>query len=196
MNYPDQKGISTFWGISIILMEVTIVVFVFYILYFFWIENPTPTSNILIMRAFKDRALTIPKAVDTTGWLTYTTSTYGFSLKYPTGYKILEDEIVYGSYEGKVFSLNEQGQESFSLRFFPVEGDESVSSAFERLTTINPSILQSFEEKVGGQAAIVYRRAPDQTPRDYIYFIGNGYVFESAFDVLAAQIFSTFKFID
>jgi len=196
MNIKEQRGVSTFWGISFILMEVTVVVFVFYILYFFWIENPTPTANIYIIKTFKGGTVTIPKDVETTGWLVYSNSSYGFSLKYPTDYKISEDEIVYGLYEGRVFSLSQQDQENFSLRFFPAEGNESVKSAFERLTTINPSVRQSFQEEVGGREAIVYRRAPGQTPSDYIYFIGNGYVFESAFDEFSAQILATFKFID
>lgn len=196
MNFHNQKGVSTFWGISIILIEAIIVFFIFYILYFFWIENPTPTSNILIMKAFKEKTLTIPKAVDTTSWLTYSSSLYGLSLKYPAGYSISEDEIAYGQYEGSIISLTEQNQESFSLRFFSLRGDETIAIALERLTSVDPSIYQHFSEEVADKEAIVYRRAPNQTPRDYIYFIGNNYLFESAFDELSVQILATFQFID
>jgi len=196
MNTKDQKGISTFWGISIILIEAVVVFFVFFVLYFFWIENPTPTSRIFLVRALGKKEVSIPKQVDTAEWLTYSSNAYRFSLRYPFGYNFADDEIIYGSYPGREFSLSREGASGFSLRFFPVETEETVAEAFQRLSGVDPSIFQSFNEKVAGSEAIVYRRDLGQTPSDYIYFIGSGYLFESPFDEFSAQILVNFIFID
>ena len=79
----DKQGITTFWGISIILIEAVVVFFIFYILYFFWIENPTPTSNILIVRAVSRNVVKIPIKVDTADWLTFEDKTNSFEFKSP-----------------------------------------------------------------------------------------------------------------
>lgn len=195
MELKNQKGITTFWGISIILMESVIVLFIFYILYFFWIENPTPTSNILIIRAFTKKAVTIPKSVDTADWLKYINSSYGFSIQYPADYQVAEDEIIYGNYDGKIISLTKGDIDDFSVRIFKVKEEESVADSFERLTGVSPAIYQSFSEKVDDHEAVVYRQQPGEASGDRIYFVGNNYLFESAFDQFSIQILATFRFL-
>jgi len=196
MDFKNQKGVTTFWGISIILIEAVVVFFVFMILYFFWIENPTPTSRIFFIRAFSKKTIEIPKSVNTDGWILYSTSKYGFSLQYPEGYKISEDVIEYGTYDGLEFNLKKDDAATFSMRIFSLEQSEIVTTTFLRLTGVNPLIYQNFVEEVGGSEAIVLRMAPGQPSSDFIYFTGNNYFFESGFDELSAQILSTFKFID
>jgi len=195
MKLKNQQGITTFWGIFIILMESVIVVFIFYILYFFWIENPTPTSNILIIRTFTKKAVTIPKSVDTADWLKYINNSYGFSIQYPSDYQATEDEIIYGDYDGKIISLTKGDIDDFSVRIFKIKEEESVADSFERLTGVSPSIYQSFSEKVDDHDAIVYRQEPGDAAGDRIYFMGNNYLFESAFDQFSIQILATFEFL-
>lgn len=194
MKLKNQQGITTFWGISIILIESVIVFFIFYILYFFWIENPTPTSNILIVRAVTKRGITIPKTVNSASWLKYTNSNHGISLKYPIGYVVSDDSIAYGDYEGKVINFEKDGAGDFSIRFFTVADEESIDEAFERLTGVNPSIYQSFTEEVDDHDAVVYRQQPGETTGDRIYFIGNSNFFELEFNETTAQILTTFQF--
>ena len=195
MKLKNQQGITTFWGISIILMESVVVLFIFYILYFFWIENPTPTSNILIIRTFTKKGVTIPKSVDTADWLKYINNSYNFSIQYPADYQIAEGEITYGNYDGKIISLTKGDVDNFSVRIFKVREEESVADTFERLTGVSSSIYQSFSEKVDDHRAIVYRQKPGDASGDRIYFMGNNYLFESAFDQFSIQILATFKFI-
>ncbi len=192
----NQKGISTFWGISLVVIEAMVVFFVFYLLYFFWIENPTPTSNILIVRAFqKESTLEIPTSVNTEGWQYYIDEERGFSFRYPDGYTSATDEIVYNTYAGSMVSLRKENRDAFSLRFFSVNGEEDVDQAFERITGIRPVVFQSFQEEVSDTKAVVYRQAPGEPVKDRIYFIANGYFFESAFDELSTLILATFKFL-
>lgn len=196
MIFRDQKGITTFWGISIILMESVVVLFVFYILYFFWIENPTPTSNILIVKVFNDQSLSIPKDVDTTGWQIYKNESYGFTLMYPAGYSVSGDEILYNDYQGSLVSLDQAGAPNFSLRLFPIQDNESISLAYERLSNIDASIYQSFNIKIDGTEAVVYRMAPGEEDKDTAYFISNDYLFEVAYNADTVPILSTFKFME
>lgn len=195
MSFKNQQGVTTFWGISIILIESVVVFFIFYILYFFWIENPTPTSNILIIRAFAKRAVVIPKSVDTADWLEYINNSYNFSIQYPADYQVTEDEIIYGNYDGKIISLTKENTNDFSMRIFKVKEEEAVADSFERLTGVSPSIYQSFSEKVNGHQAVVYRQKPGDSSGDQIYFVGNNYLFESAFDEFSIQILATFRFL-
>jgi len=195
MNMRNQQGISTFWGVSIILMEAVAVFFVFYFLYFFWIENPTPTEYIAVIRPFNRTAVQLPVSAETSTWLKYQNVTFGFSLQYPADYKISEDEIIYGDNTGHIFSLTRQGQETFWLRIFPAQADESITEAYKRLTNVNPSTYQLFPRKIGGVEAIAYRVAPGRKPQDHLVFIGNRYFFEAPLDNNTAPILSTFKFI-
>ena len=195
MSIKDQRGITTFWGISIILMEAVVVFFVFYTLYFFWIENPTPTSNILIMKVFKPgSSIDIPDEVDTDGWLSYQNNSYNFSLKYPTGYDISEDSLMYGEYEGKSISFNKPSEDSFGIRIFKVMEEEKIADTYERLTGVDPSIYQHVVMEVAGIEAAMYRTAPGDLVQDKIYFVNDGSLFEVSYHDFAAQILSTFKF--
>ena len=201
MSLYYRRSISTFWGISILLMESVVVVFVFYILYFFWIENPTPTSNILIVRTVRGNVLTIPKQVDTTGWIPYTSSDDHFSLMYPSDYQMNKDVIVYGEYPGSVFELSKDGTQVFSLRIFPLVEeelgkDDVLADVFTRLTSIDPDIFQAYEEDVADSKATVYRQIPGETPQDYIYFLSSNRFFESVFDDVSAKILATLQFIE
>ncbi|MCH7492486.1 hypothetical protein IID19_02725 [Patescibacteria group bacterium] len=201
MSSYYKRSISTFWGISILLMESVVVVFVFYILYFFWIENPTPTSNILIVRTVRGNVLTIPKQVDTTGWIPYTSNDENFSLMYPADYQMSKDIIVYGEYAGNVLELTKDGTQIFSLRIFPLIGeevgqDDVLADVFERLTSIDPGIFQAYEEDVADTKATVYRQVPGETPQDYIYFLSSSSFFETVFDNVSADILATFNFIE
>ena len=195
MNVKNQQGVSTFWGVSIILIEAAAVFFVFYFLYFFWIENPLPTEYISVVGPFDRSAVKLPISVQTSGWLKYQNVTFGFSLQYPADYKISEDEIVYGNNAGHIFGLSRQGQETFWLRIFSSQNDDSIAAAYERLTGINPSTYQSFSRKIGGIEAMAYRIAPGNKPQDHLVFIGNKYFFEAPLDNNTAPILSTFKFI-
>jgi hypothetical protein len=200
MSFFSQRGISTFWGISIILMEAVVVFFVFYILYFFWIENPTPTSNILIIRAFRGNVISIPASVDTTGWNTYTSVTDDITFKYPAAFGQVVDDIAYGTYEGTVVDLSDSNKAPvFTLKAFSLLPEErgngaSIGEVFTRLTELNPNIYQSYTEEIGSQPAIVYRQIPGDTPQDYIYFMNGTHFFESVFDRTAASILSTVEF--
>lgn len=199
MSSYYRRSISTFWGISILLMESVVVVFVFYILYFFWIENPTPTSNILIVRTVRGNVLTIPKQVDTTGWIPYTSNDDNFSLMYPADYQMNKDVIIYGEYTGNVFELSKDGTQIFSLRIFPLVGeeigqDDVLAEVFTRLTSINPEIFQAYDEDVAEVKATVYRQVPGDPPQDFIYFLSSSSFFETVFDNVSADILATFQF--
>ncbi len=198
MGFLRQRGISTFWGISIILMEVTVVLFVFYILYFFWIENPTPTSNILIIRTFRSDVVRIPGSVDTTGWVPFSSDDLGISFYYPSTYSLNEDSIAYGTSEGQLIELTFDGERQFSLSAFTLLPSEienaRIDKVFTRLTGINPSVYQSYEEKVNGHPAVVYRQVPGDQPQDHIYFMNDSYFFESVFNTTSAPILSTVRF--
>jgi len=196
MKLRNQQGITTFWGISIIIIESIVVFFIFYILYFFWIENPMPTSKILIIRAFSKKEITIPKQVETTGWFKYSSQVYGFTFQYPEGYQIAEDTITYGDSSGQMIDLEKDGDSFFSLRIFKIQAEETMAEAFERLTGVNPTIYQSFTEKVDNREAIVYRQQPGEAAGDHIYFINDNYLYESAFDAFSSQILATFQFTD
>lgn len=170
--------------------------FVFYVLYFFWIENPTPTSNILLVRVFRDDAINIPEQVDTTGWLQYTNSSLGFSMQYPAGYRVTEEQIVYGEYEGKLLDFQQTGAQTLSLRAFPAVDNETIAQAYERLTGVSPDVYQSFTEEVADTDALVYRLTPGINTNDSIYFIGNSYLFEMPYNQTAAKVLATFNFIE
>ncbi|MFH1207871.1 MAG: hypothetical protein V1668_04755 [Patescibacteria group bacterium] len=195
IDTKDQRGITTFWGISIILMVVTVVVFVFYILYFFWIENPVPTSEIFIIRAVKHQSVSIPSSVNATGWQAFENGSYRISFKYPGTLTVHEDEITYGTTAGNMLSLLQDTVEEFNLRIFPVKADETVAIAFERITGIDPSAYQSFTEKLGGEEAAVYRQQPGTSQNDRIYFIHAGYIFEAPYNASTVNILSTFKLL-
>lgn len=195
MNMKHEQGISTFRGISIILMEVVVVVFVFYFLYYFWIENPVPTDNILVVRTFHNTAVTIPSTVDISGWLEYTSDTYGFSLHYPVGYQVAEDKITYGSSDGHIISLVKNDAEAFWLHIFPRQDAETIAQVFQRLTTVDPTVYQSFNQRVSGAEAVAYRLTPGQVTQDHVYFIGNNYFFESPLNAFSAPILGTLTFV-
>ncbi len=199
MSFFTQRGISTFWGISIILMEVTVVLFVFYILYFFWIENPTPTSNILIIRTFRHNVVEIPRDLDTSTWRTYRSEPLGITFQYPPTYELTVDDIVYGTYEGALVELDDTGV-AFTLRAFPILTEDGknpeINDVFRRLTSINPSVYQSYDEKVGGRPAVVYRQVPGDPPQDHIYYMNDTYFFESVFNSTSAPILGTVQYIE
>lgn len=190
----NQQGVTkirTFWGISIILIECTIVIFVFYFLYFFWIENPTPTSNILIVRAITKRSVVIPETVDTTGWLIYSNSDYGFSIKYPSDYKINEEEIFYGDNSGQLINFQMANNPQFYLRIFESLPKETINEAYKRLTGILPTTYQSFSQTVDDKEAMVFRIIPGDVTGDKIFFIGNGYFFEAPFTSSTVNLLAT-----
>jgi len=195
MKIRDQRGVTTFWGISIILMVVTVVVFVFYILYFFWIENPVPTSQILIVRAVQHKAVSIPSNAAAADWLTYENPAYHVSFQYPDQYQVSEDDIYYDTNAGHLITLRDGTAEQFNLRIFAVGSDEDIASALKRLTNIDPSIYQSFTEKVGGQEAVIYRQKPGTPDNDQIYFIHEGYLFQATYNVNTVKILSTFTLL-
>ncbi len=195
MSIKDQRGISTFRGVSIILIEIVVVVFVFYFLYYFWIENPVPTSNIFIVRAFKGEVIEIPESVNTTGWEIYENENYNFGISYPAHHTMTQDVITYNETDGTVFALSLGDTEMFYLRVFNILPKETVADTYERITGISPSIYQSYSEKVDGTEATVYRQRAGEDYGDRIYFIGEGFMFESVFDQFAAEILSTFRFI-
>ncbi len=190
-NQQGATRIRTFWGISIILIECTIVIFVFYFLYFFWIENPTPTSNILIVRAITKKSVVIPTIVDTTGWLIYSNSDYGFSIKYPSDYTISNDEIYYGENQGKIINFEMDNNSQFNLTIFGSLPDETLAEAYERLTGILPTTYQSFPQVVDDKDAMVYRLVPGDITGDKIFFIGNGYFFEAPFTSDTVNLLAT-----
>ncbi len=194
MMRNSRIRVRTFWGVSIILIEAVVVIFVFYILYFFWIENPTPTSNILIVKAFQKQSVQIPESVNTHGWQEYLDGQYGYSFMYPAGYIPVQDEIAYGDNSGELIMLQRDGEENFSLRIFQSPGDETVPEAFQRLTNIDPVIYQSYSETVDSQKATIYRQKPGESSGDMIYFKANEYFFEASFNTFSAEILSTFKF--
>lgn len=195
MKLKDQRGITTFWGISIILMEVVVVIFVFYILYYFWIENPVPTSEITLIRAVRHQAVSIPHDVAQTDWLTYENPTYAVSFRYPDTYTLSEDDIYYDTNAGHLITLREGTAERFSLRIFAAGTDESITDTLKRLTHIDPSIYQSFNEKVGGQAATIYRQKPGTADNDQIYFLHHGYLFQAPFNAVTVDVLSTFTLL-
>ena len=195
MDMKNQRGITTFWGISIILMVVTVVLFVFYILYFFWIENPVPTSEIILVRAVRHQSVSIPSSVDTTGWLKLDDATNQISFQYPATQVIHTDEITYGTTSGTMISLLQDTTEQFNLRIFPATADETVADAFQRITGIDPSAYQSFAEKLGGEAAVIYRQKAGTLNNDRIYFIHAGYFFEAPYSAATVDILSTFKLL-
>lgn len=190
----NQRGISTFRGVAIVLVETVIVFFVFYFLYFFWIENPTPTSDILIVRAFNHQQISIPKQVATAGWQEYDDSTRGFSFSYPPETIRYTDTVAYNGFDGTLVSVKDGSIEIFGLRIFPLKGEETIPQAFERLTGVKPSIYQSYEEKVGDTKAMVYRLKPRQKNGDTVYMIHKGYLFEVPLTTSAAQILATINF--
>jgi len=190
----NQQGITkirTFWGISIILIECTIVIFVFYFLYFFWIENPTPTSNILVVRAISKQSVTVPTTVDTSDWLIYSNSDYGFSIKYPSDYEVTDDDIYYGDNQGMLINFNMVNIPQFYLRIFESISDETLDQAYERLTGISPSAYQFFTEKIDDTDAVVYRIIPGDKSGDKIFFIANGYFFEAPFTSTTVDMLAT-----
>ncbi|MDP2684128.1 MAG: hypothetical protein Q8P20_03655 [bacterium] len=190
----NQQGVTkirTFWGISILLIESVIVIFVFYFLYFFWIENPTPTSNILIVSALSKKSVTIPDSVDTNGWLIYSNSDYGFSIKYPGGYVIVDDEIFYGENQGKLINFKQANNIQFNLSIFGSIPEEKINEAYERITGISPDAYQFFPQKIDDQDAIVYRLMPGEKSGDKIYFIANGYFFEAPFNTITVNLLAT-----
>jgi len=190
-----NKGkITTFWGVSIIIMEAVVVFFIFYILYFFWIENPTPTDNILIVRAVTKRGLVIPNSVNTADWYKYNNNDFGFSFQYPSDYTVAEDEISYGNNEGKVLDLTQDESAKFSLRIFNAQADETVPDAYQRITSVNPSVYQMYTEEVDDQKAVIYRKKTGEATADQIYFIGNNKFFEMNFNKMTSKILSTFQF--
>ncbi len=191
----QNRKISTFWGISIIIIESVIVFFIFYILYFFWIENPTPTDNILIVRALSNRGLVIPANVNTADWLTYNNEDYNFSFKYPASYDLTNDEIAYGENEGELINLNDTDTTDFYVRVFPIQPEETISSAYLRLTGVNPEAYQFFTEKISGAEAVVYRKLPGDPIGDEIYFISGQYLYEAPFNKNSVNFLSTFKFL-
>jgi hypothetical protein len=197
MNRNNQQGITTFWGISIIFMEVVVVLFVFYILYFFWIENPTPTDDIVIVKLFRRPTVSISSIQQPpSDWSTYQNVTFSFALRYPSSYKIKEGEIDYNAAKGHVFSLLKDGQEKFWLRIFPCQpSDKTIAAAYQRLTNIDPTVYQAYPQRVSGGEAIVYRLAPGAKPRDHVFFMSSDYFFEAPLDTLSAQILGTFIFI-
>jgi hypothetical protein len=195
MNLKNQQGITTFWGISVILMECVVVLFVFYILYFFWIENPTPTDTIIFIRPFSHHSVVMPTSVETTGWQIHQDVTYGFSFLYPSSYTTTEDEIDYNGQKGHIVSLLNQDKEVFWLRIFPRQGEESIAQAFRRLIGINPATYQSYDLKLSGIEATAYRIAPNTAVQDNVYFFGNNYFFESPFNTIGASILFTFTLI-
>jgi hypothetical protein len=195
MDTKDQRGITTFWGISIILMVVVVVVFVFYILYFFWIENPVPTSEITIVRAVRHQSVSIPSSVDTSGWETYENASYRISFKYPDPLTINEDEISYGTTPGNLVVLLQDTTEKFNMRVFPSQAEEAVPAAFQRITGIDPSAYQSFTEKLNGEEATIYRQKAGTLNNDRIYFIHGKYFFEAPYNTYSVMILSTFKFL-
>ncbi|MBI5037238.1 MAG: hypothetical protein HZC01_00810 [Candidatus Kerfeldbacteria bacterium] len=197
MNFFAQRGISTFWGISIILMEVTIVLFVFYILYFFWIENPTPTSNILIIKTFRSNVVRIPESVDTSGWQQYTSDELSIAFKYPDDYTLFEDSIAYGVYEGTLIELRAaDAADSLSFKAFPltpgeIEDETPVGKIYQRLTGVSPNIYQSYTEKVADEIATVYRQTSGDPNEDNLFFINANNLFEIEFNEASAQILAT-----
>ena len=193
MKYSGLR-VRTFWGISILLIEAVVVFFVFYFLYFFWIENPTPTSNIFIVKAFQKKSIEIPESVNTNGWQEYSDGRYGYSFMYPAGYTTAQDEIAYGDSPGKLIMLQRDGGEYFSLRIFDAAEKETIPEVFQRLTNINPSIYQFYSETVDSEKAVVYRQRPGESSGDMIYFIANDYFFEAPFNTFSTEILSTFKF--
>jgi len=194
MKFSNQKGLTTFWGISIVLIEAVIVFFIFYILYFFWIENPTPTSNILIVRAVTKEGVAIPNSIDTATWTQYVDEENGFNLQFPLAYQKKSEKITYGTNEGDMITLEEEGGSYFQITIFSVEEDEEIDEAYERLTSIKPTIYQSFEEEVDNHDAIVYRQSPGEAKGDRIFFIGNNKLFETKFNKFNARILATFTF--
>ncbi|MFH0804892.1 MAG: hypothetical protein V1916_01710 [Patescibacteria group bacterium] len=194
LNRPDQRGVTTFWGISIILMEAVVVFFVFYILYFFRIENPTPTSNIAIVRMVARRALSVPQTVDTAGWLTYSNNSAGVQFHYPPDYRYAADEIQYNATPGTLLTFQNSTADKFELRYFLMSGTMPVSQAFQFVTSIDPSVYQQYGQTVGGQQASVFRQRAGVNSGDFIYFVANSYLFEVPFNTFNASILSTFKF--
>lgn len=195
MDIKNQRGLTTFWGISIILMVSLVIIFVFYILYFFWIENPVPTSEITIVRAVRHQSVSIPSKVDTTGWLTFENSGYGVRFQFPVTLAPSEDDIIYGSTSGRIVSLRDATGEQFSLRVFMAKADETIPTAFQRITGIDPSAYQSFNEEVGDEEAIIYRQKAGTLNNDRIYFIHGKYFYEVPFSTSTVNILSTFKFL-
>ncbi len=194
-NMITKRKITTFWGISILLIESVIVVFVFYFLYFFWIENPTPTDNILIVRALSNRGVVLPKNVDTANWLTYNNNDYNFSFKYPSTHDLTNDEIAYGENEGEIINLNEADTTDFYIHVFPIQPKEVISEVYLRLTGVDPEAYQFFSEKISGVDAIVYRKLPGDPVGDEIYFINDGYLYEAPFNKDSVNFLATFKFL-
>lgn len=196
MHPKDQRGVTTFWGISVILMEVVVVLFVFYILYFFWIENPTPTDDIVIVKLFRRSGVSIQPQAGPVEWQTYQNITYSIALRYPAGYTVKEGPIDYNAVAGHVFSLMSGDREQFWLRIFPrLPSDDDIATAYQRLTNINPSVYQTYKQRVSGGEAIAYRVAPGQAPQDHVYFMSSDYFFEAPMDAQSAQILGTLLFI-
>ncbi|MDD5040317.1 MAG: hypothetical protein PHY34_04170 [Patescibacteria group bacterium] len=196
MSIRNQAGVTTFWGISIILMEVVIVFFVFYILYFFWLENPTPTSNILIVRVFqRGEVVKIPSTVNSAAWSQYEQPGF-FTVQYPAEYSVSEDSITYGSTTGSMVVFTRQdNMEAFSIRYFGINEDEEIGEAYERLTGIHPGIYQSYTEKVDTADAIIYRLQAGTASNDHIFFLGKGNLFEVPFTTTTAEVLTTFRFV-
>jgi len=191
INQQGTTKIRTFWGISIILIECTIVIFVFYFLYFFWIENPTPTSNILIVRAISKKSVSIPSEVNADGWLIYSNSDYGLSIKHPSDYKIKQDDIYYGDEQGILINFEKDNNPEFYFRIFESGANENIAEAYQRLTGISPAAYQSFVQEVGGKEAVVYRVIPGEISGDQIFFIANGYFFEAPFNQGTVNMLAT-----
>jgi len=192
----NQAGITTFWGISLILMMSIVVFFIFYVLYFFWIENPLPTSNILLIRTFAKQTLTVPDQLDTAGWIQYSDNSIGYNLKYPDNWVLANDQISYGAYDGKVFSLSNNNQEAFAMNIFNLEVGEDWVAAFRRLTGVDSTVYQSYQMEIKLANGIVLRLRTGRASSDRLYFTGNGYLFEVPLDQTAVNILSTFYFTE
>jgi len=110
-----------------------------------------------------------------------------------------KDVIIYGEYTGNVFELSKDGTQIFSLRIFPLVGeeigqDDVLAEVFTRLTSINPEIFQAYDEDVAEVKATVYRQVPGDPPQDFIYFLSSSSFFETVFDNVSADILATFQF--
>lgn len=196
MRISFKREISTFWAISTIIILSMVVVFIFYFLYFFWIENPTPTSNILVVRAFQKRAVVIPGSVDTEDLISYADFENRFKVYLPSGYSIEYDEIFYGETEGTVVTFLKEGSDSFVMRIFDALQDESIKDSFYRIASVDLSSLQWFREEIDGHEAVVYRLKPGDPSGDQLYFIWNSLLFEVPFNKSTVQVLATFEFLD
>ncbi|MFA6553771.1 MAG: hypothetical protein WCT27_05070 [Patescibacteria group bacterium] len=145
----------------------------------------------------------------TAEWKTYTNDQYSYGMRYPSDWKVRENEAPYGNNLGHQTLLytdavpNNPSESNVLSKFyvdiFSKSGNETAEEGYRRVTTNDISGLQKEQVNIDGASAFYYKSIPSFAGNNavvviygnYLYFIGNN---GNISDLQFMQILRTFHF--